>query len=185
MAGWRRTPPTTCPYFTSDALKLILLRHAKSSWDDFTLDDHDRPLNDRGRASATGIGLWLNLHGHIPEIVACSTAVRAQETVELVCTAASASPDTQFEPGLYLASPDRILREAHKSQAGTLMLVGHNPGMAELAASLVRDAPHHKDFLRFPTASTLVLEFDVAQWRDARSGHGTVVDFVTPRDLAE
>lgn len=184
MADCLNTPPTTCPSFTSDALKLILLRHAKSSWDDFTLDDHDRPLNDRGRASATAIGMWLRAQGHLPDAAACSTAERAKETLELAATAAKVNPETTFEGGLYHASPDRILRQIHKSRAGTLLLVGHNPGYAELASMLVSHAPAHKDFRRYPTASTLVVNFDVAQWRDAKLGQGEVVDFVTPRELA-
>jgi phosphohistidine phosphatase len=166
-------------------LKLILLRHAKSSWDDFTLDDHDRPLNGRGRAAAQLIGAWLRAKDHLPDLVACSTAARAQETLEMVCDAAQISPQTTMEEGLYHASPDRVLRQIHKSKPGTLLLVGHNPGFADLATMLVNHAPAHREFSRFPTASTLVVEFSGAEWRDARSGHGTVVDFVTPRELSE
>lgn len=166
-------------------MKLILLRHAKSSWDDFTLDDHDRPLNDRGRASAQLIGGWLKTNGHLPDIAVSSTAARAKETLDLSIAAANTTPQITLEAGLYHASPDRVLRQIHKSPSGTLLLVGHNPGFGEIASMLVTHAPHHKDFARYPTASTLVAEFDVTHWRDVKFGSGTVIDFVTPRDLAE
>jgi phosphohistidine phosphatase len=166
-------------------LKLILLRHAKSSWDDFTLDDHDRPLNDRGRAAARTIGAWLREKNHLPDRVACSTATRAQETLELVCEAAQISPQADMVEGLYHASPDRVLRQIQKSKPGTLMLVGHNPGFADLAAMLARQAPAHREFSRFPTASTFVVEFPITEWCDAKFGHGSAIDFVTPRELTE
>ena len=166
-------------------MKLILLRHAKSSWDDFTIDDHDRTLNDRGRIGAQAIGAWLKSRGHIPTHAACSTAARARETYDLVCASADITPETVFESGLYHASPDRVLRQIHKSQGDTLLLVGHNPGYAELAAMLVNKSPHHTSFNTYPTAATLVLDFDVTTWRDAKPAQGSVLDFVTPRDLAQ
>lgn len=164
-------------------MKLILLRHAKSSWDDPILDDHDRPLNERGRGSATAIGQWLNRKGHHPDQVACSTALRARETCDLVSSAWAAPFEVTHVDGLYHAGPDRILREIRKYNAETLLIVGHNPGFAEVAEMLAHAPPDHADFHRFPTASTLVLTFELSKWADLKCQSGRVVDFVTPRTL--
>ncbi len=182
MADYRNTQPIICPFFTSNALKLILIRHAKSSWDDFTLDDHDRTLNKRGKASAVEIGKWLLKKGHVPVHIACSTAVRAIETCDRVAQAFGEVP-TVYEEGLYHASADRIMRQIMKSPAGDVMIVGHNPGFAE-AASLIAQSPvDHPDFRRYPTCATTVFEVDLTNWRDIKPGVSRIVDFVTPREL--
>ena len=184
MADCRNTLPITCPYFTSNALKLILIRHAKSSWNDFTLDDHDRPLNKRGEASAIEIGKWLVARGHAPQQITCSTATRAIETCDRVAQAFEDVP-VHFEEGLYHASVDRILRQIHKSGTGDLMIIGHNPGFAEAASTLALAPVDHPDFRRYPTCATTVFEFGATRWRDIKAGQGHILDFATPRELTK
>ena len=165
------TPPGHC--------RLILTRHAKSDWDDPTLPDHDRPLNDRGRRSARALGDWLARRGYDPEEVLCSSARRTVETWERVSEAVfETRPDLRLEPQLYHASPDVMLRVLQSATAPTVMMIGHNPGIAEFAAMLPARPPLSPEFRRYPTAATLVADFQAARWAEVRSGQGSVLDFV-------
>lgn len=164
-------------------LRLILMRHAKSGWDDPTLDDHDRPLNDRGRRSASAIGKWLSEHRYVPDVVLSSTSQRTRETWGLIQQEVPAT-EVQFLPALYLASPDVILGAIQNTVgAQTLMVLGHNPGTAYLALSISSASPDHAQFQRYPTAATTVFKFDQTSWNDVGPAHGRVLDFVVPRDL--
>lgn len=163
--------------------RLILIRHAKSSWDDFDSDDHARVLNDRGRASATAIGAWLAKNGYIPELVLCSDAARTTETLSLIRPAFPAPPKVKFRSGFYHASPDHMLDVLQRQIAGTVAIVAHNPGIGALACGLAATRPNDTDFARYPTAATTVLDFDVDNWAQVRAGQGTMVDFATPRSL--
>ena len=159
--------------------RLILTRHAKSSWDDPTMADHDRPLNDRGRRSALALGDWLASRGYEPEEVLCSTSRRTQETWERVAAAAlEVRPIMRLEPGLYHASPDRMLAILRTATQPTVMMLGHNPGIAEFAAMLPARPPLGPEFRRYPTAATLVVDFQADSWADVRPGEGSVMDFV-------
>ncbi|MGI9391400.1 MAG: SixA phosphatase family protein [Boseongicola sp.] len=160
-------------------LKLILMRHAKSSWDNPTLDDFDRPLNARGNRDAPRIGRWLVDQGFTPEKAICSSAVRAKQTLDSL----GLQMPVDYLPELYMASPDRILGAIQGEIGNTLLVVAHNPGMSMLAANLVSDPPNHKRFDDFPTASTLALSFEIEDWSSLRSGTGSVLEFVTPHDL--
>lgn len=159
--------------------RLILTRHAKSSWDDPGVPDHDRPLNARGRRSALELGDWLASRGYDPEEILCSTSLRTCETWEWVSSAIlEVRPNLRHEAGLYHASPDKILDILRTASAPTVMLIGHNPGIAEFAASLPARLPMDPDFRRYPTAATLVVDFQVESWADVRPGEGSVLDFV-------
>ena len=118
--------------------KVILLRHAKSSWDDPTLDDHDRPLNKRGRAAAPVIGAWLEYRNHKPDMVLCSSAARTRETVHGVQQSMPRLPSPVVEAELYHASPGDM--RARLSQlpddVECVMIVGHQPGLGALARRL-------------------------------------------------
>jgi phosphohistidine phosphatase len=161
--------------------RLILTRHAKSAWDDPALDDHDRPLNKRGGAAARALGDWLASRGYEPEEVLCSTAVRTRETWDrLAATPLEVLARIRVLPELYHASPDTMLDLLRTATADTVMILGHNPGIAELAAMLPATRPADASFRRYPTAATLVLDFQIASWRDADSGLGSVLDFYTP-----
>ncbi|UXU73734.1 MULTISPECIES: SixA phosphatase family protein [unclassified Paracoccus (in: a-proteobacteria)] len=159
--------------------RLILTRHAKSSWDDPTQPDHDRPLNDRGRRSARELGDWLASRGYEPEEVLCSTAERTRETWAKVAMAPlEVRPLLRFEAGLYHASPERMLALLHTATAPTVMMIGHNPGIAEFAAMLPARPPMDPEFRRYPTAATLVVDFQADQWSEVQPGQGSVLDFV-------
>ena len=159
--------------------RLILTRHAKSSWDDPAQPDHDRPLNDRGRRSARELGDWLASRGHEPEEVLCSTAERTRETWACVAMAPlEVRPPVRYEPGLYQAGPEKMLAILRTATAPTVMMIGHNPGIAELAAMLPARVPLDPDFRRYPTAATLVVDFQIGGWGELRPGEGSVMDFV-------
>ncbi|RMA41292.1 SixA phosphatase family protein [Rhodophyticola porphyridii] len=164
------------------SLTLILIRHAKSDWDDPTLDDHDRPLNERGRRDAPRIGAWLRAKGHVPVAAMISTAVRAAETwARLGFDTVQAS----YHHRLYHAPAPVMLGTlaTARSDAPVVAMVGHNPGIAECAERLLAHSPDHARFSDYPTCATLVARFDAANWSDIHWGTGTVLDFATPHDL--
>lgn len=159
--------------------RLILTRHAKSSWDDPTLSDHDRPLNDRGRRSALALGDWLASRGYEPEEVLCSSSRRTQETWQGIESAAlGVRPVVRIESGLYHAGPDKMLNILKSASGQTVMVLGHNPGIAELAALLPAGVPLDPDFRRYPTAATLVIDFQIDDWSQVVPGTGGVMEFV-------
>ena len=164
-------------------LRLILMRHAKSSWDNKG-DDHARPLNNRGRNAATTIGHWLAAKGYVPDIVLCSNAERTAQTWARVSAMLAALPDVQFEQSLYLATAEKLFQVLLQVQdAETVLILAHNPGIAVLAAALADRAPAHRHFDDYPTAATTVLYFATDSWENVTPGTGQVVDFVVPRDL--
>ncbi|MCU4654088.1 histidine phosphatase family protein [Roseibacterium sp. SDUM158016] len=164
---------------------LILIRHAKSDWDDAALDDHDRPLNIRGLQSAPRIGAWLSRMGVKPEAVLCSTARRTRETWAGIASRLPHAPEPEFRRSLYLAAPSEILSAIRDSDAGTLAVIGHNPGIGALAWSLCRTQPEHPKFGLYPTGATLILQFEAPHWADIMPGMGLVAGFAVPRELPD
>lgn len=159
--------------------RLILTRHAKSSWDDPAQPDHDRPLNARGRRSARELGDWLASRGYEPEEVLCSTAERTRETWAGIAMAPlEVRPHIRYEPGLYHAAPEKMLEILRSASAPTVMMIGHNPGIAEFAGMLPARAPLDPDFRRYPTAATLVVDFQIDDWSELAPAQGSVLDFV-------
>ena len=163
--------------------RLILMRHCKSSWASADLADHDRPLNARGARSAAALGAWLRDAGHQPDLALVSTSRRTQETfggLDLTCPVALSS-------ALYHASAEAILREieAIPEDVLTLLVIGHNPGFAEVAWRLARTAPAHPRFCDYPTGATTLFDLDLACWTDITWGKGNARDFVIPRALLE
>ncbi len=164
--------------------RLILMRHAKSDWDDPALADHDRPLNNRGRKVARLMGGWLLAQALIPDVALVSSARRTRETWEgLTADWPRPLPEVRFLQELYTAPPAQVMDFVARETAPTLMVLGHNPGLAEVAQRLVAEPPAHPKFARFPTGATLVAEFDAADWADAVRGRGRASIFVVPRDL--
>lgn len=163
--------------------RLILMRHAKSDWDDPALSDHDRPLNTRGRKAAHALGRWLREQGLIPDVALVSTATRTRETWDGLAAEWSAPPEASLLPELYNADPEAMLALLRKAEAPVVLVLGHNPGLAELAHRLVAEAPDHPKFARYPTGATLVAEFDTDTWADIRPGLARALAFVVPRDL--
>jgi phosphohistidine phosphatase len=157
---------------------LILLRHAKSDWPD-GVPDSERPLAKRGRHDAPAMGRWLRDHGYRPDVVLCSTARRTRHTWDLVAPELGGSPSVTFEPRAYAASAATLLylvRELPDGCRGAL-LIGHNPGIEELAANLDSGALA----IRFPTAAVAVFGF-TGDWPDLDSVTlgARLVDFATP-----
>ena len=159
--------------------RLILLRHAKSSWDDPRQTDHDRPLNKRGRRSAKAIGTWLRETGITPDVILCSDARRTQETHERL----QIEGELRLRPDLYLASSDRILDVMQQAEGACVMIIGHNPGIGDFAQRLVTAPPPHARFADFPTAATLVVDIPMMDWMAGHFGTSKVVNFITPREL--
>jgi phosphohistidine phosphatase len=167
---------------------LYLLRHAKSSWKDETIEDLDRPLNKRGRAAAKAIGEYLARQKIVPAQVLCSSARRTRETLEGVQKALGDAVPARFEKGLYLADAAALLRRLRRLNDSfeSVMLIGHNPGLERLALVLAAqhdDEPRRQLQSKFPTGSLAVIETDVDRWADLKPGCGRIVAFVQARDL--
>ena len=118
--------------------QLILLRHAKSSWNQPDRSDHDRPLNARGRRQAPQVGAWLQEEDCLPDLVLCSSALRARETLAGVAGAVDWDAQVRIEPDLYGAEPEAVLELVAwlGDQAGCVLVLGHNPGLSLLASRL-------------------------------------------------
>jgi phosphohistidine phosphatase len=164
--------------------RLILTRHAKSSWDDPLTPDHDRPLNERGTAASADLGAWLASRGYVPDQVLCSDAERTRKTWSGIAPALPGTPILELKPALYHAGPDVMLAVLRHAAGETVMMIGHNPGIAEFAQRLVAHPPLSPDFAKYPTGATLIAEFAVDRWQDAGFGSGAVVEFTVPRELA-
>jgi phosphohistidine phosphatase len=174
---------------TGSAMKtLLLLRHAKSSWTDPRMDDHDRPLNDRGRMAAPVMGQFITDRGLVPDLVLCSTASRAQETLERASSLWPRKPKVISEKGLYLAAPHKMIERIRQvgPEVGRLLIVGHNPGFEDLSVELAGagdSAALRRMGEKFPTAGLAVIAFDISQWSKVERSRGTLLSFVSPRDL--
>ena len=188
--------------------RLILLRHAKSDWPD--VPDRDRPLAKRGRRDAPRIGRWLHAQGYQPDVVVVSAATRTLQTWDLVAPELGGSPAVHFEPRAYAASALTLLYLAQELPARyrTALLIAHNPGLSELAASLaappesdraagpastgpaatgpaatgpaVKDSP--RPAISLPTAAVAVFEF-TGDWPSLTPGHARLTNLTTPADL--
>jgi phosphohistidine phosphatase len=164
-------------------LRLILTRHAKSDWDNPLLRDHERVLNTRGQRAAPLIGRWLVGQAALPQEALISDAARTRETWALLSAEFPASVPARFLSALYHAGPEVMLNALQTATAQSVMMIGHNPGIAAFAAMLLADMPDHPQFARYPTCATLVAEFSAQRWRDIRFGTGMARAFITPREL--
>jgi phosphohistidine phosphatase len=178
---------------TSVGRKLVLLRHAKSAWPD--VPDHDRPLAGRGRRNAPVMGRWLRTNGYVPDQVLCSTARRARETWQLAQEGLGAAPAVSFERRVYEASAEQLLDLVRgvESAVTTLLIVGHDPAIQELAVMLARTTPPADgdgaaagalDRMRakFPTAAVAVLGL-TGSWDQLSPGTAQLAAFVIPREI--
>jgi phosphohistidine phosphatase len=172
-------------------LRLLLLRHAKSDWSG-KADDHARRLSARGKRTAPRIGAYMRAKCYEPKLVLCSTAERTKETLELVLPALSGQPQVRYDRSLYLAELPVLLAEirALASEASPLMVVGHNPGLEQLAIALALQAQSaaergrlQKLAQKFPTAALAVLDFEIVDWNGLKPGLGRLIDYVRPKDL--
>jgi phosphohistidine phosphatase len=173
---------------------LLLFRHAKAAQSAPDGKDHSRPLNERGRTAAAAMGEWLVAHPKIvPQLVLCSTAERTRETLRIV-TEQGVEAETRFERELYLAEPAAILARVAQVPPAVerIMVVGHNPGIHELARALVgmigaRPAARLAfDRMRdkFPTGALAAVAFPhVGRWTDVVPGKGRFESFIRPKDV--
>lgn len=156
------------------------MRHAKSDWGDARLDDHARPLNRRGRRAATALGLWLRKEGLIPDEILCSSAARTMET----CSRLGLPVPPRILGSLYLAEPEGMLADLRGATGRRVLMLGHNPGIADLAHVLAAAPATHERFLDYPTGATMVADLAIDDWSRAGPGTAMITHFVTPRDLS-
>lgn len=165
---------------------LHLPRHAKSSWKDPTLNDHERPLSKRGRAAAKAMAKHLERTRIAPDIVLCSTAVRAKQTLGHFAKRLRPAK-VVFEAGIYEA-PHRNLWKflwALPEQVQTVVMIGHNPGLNELALEVADTGSLNQlsSFEgKFPTGALATFSFD-GMWKDLQPHSAHLISFVQPRQL--
>ncbi|MBS1167700.1 MAG: phosphohistidine phosphatase SixA [Proteobacteria bacterium] len=167
--------------------RLFLLRHAKSTPALSGQKDFDRPLAERGRAATSAVGRHMANEGYVPDLVLCSPSARTRETFEELRPFLPDHVTVDYARDLYEASLGAMLKviTSHADSSERLLVVGHNPSIHRLAATLPGDGdPELLAQLeaRFPTASLAVIDFSVG-WHEVRQGSGRLVAFVTPADL--
>lgn len=168
---------------------ILLLRHAKSAWNTPNQSDHDRPLNDRGERAARLMADHIAAKAPRPDLILCSTAARTRQTLApLVKPLGSPAPPISLEKQLYLASESELLErlQALPEDVETVLLIGHNEGIGELAVALAGHGP--RDLLerlreKYPTGALATLHLPSGPW--SRLGPGTceLLAFVRPRDF--
>ena len=163
---------------------LYLLRHAKSGWEDPNLADFDRPLSARGEREAEQTSDLFAARGYQPSAVICSTARRTRETLAGLLPALAGDMSVEFTRQVYEADADRLLGIIHgvAETAGSLLLIGHNPGMEQLARALAGQgdvAAWSRLRAQYPPAGLTVLQFAGA-WSDIAPGTGLLLAFETP-----
>jgi len=153
-------------------IQLVLARHAKSDWADEGLDDHDRPLNARGRRDAPLMARLVSRRGVRPEVLLTSTALRAATTAEAFATEFEVEVTPQ--PGLYLASPQQLLAAARETAASEVMVVAHDPGMSALVSRLAdRD-------VRMVTSAVAIFTWHEGTWDDVDATTPDEFEVLTP-----
>lgn len=157
--------------------ELLIMRHAKSSWDPGYRTDFERSLNKRGRRAAPVMGAFLADHNMLPDLIVSSPAERAKQTTELAVGSAGYSGPVQFEKNIYAAFVTDLadIVRALPEDAERVMLVGHNPGFEDLVELLGGGA------VRMPTAAVAYIVLFVEQWRDVKAGCGVLQWLVTPK----
>jgi phosphohistidine phosphatase len=164
-----------------------LLRHAKSSWDDPSLSDRDRPLAPRGLRDAATMASHLATLDH-PQLVLCSAGLRARQTLAAVVPSLGITVEIRIEPELYTFDADVLSERLRRvdDEVASVMLVGHNPALEELALALgSQGALRDRLAQKFPTAALAAIEVPDGTWSSLREGTGEIVRFVVPKDLAE
>ena len=171
-------------------MRLLVLRHAKSEKAEPGLSDRERALNARGQADAATMGAYIARHGLAPNLALVSSARRTRETWARVAAALAEPPAPRYEQRLYNARADAILaviRELRDS-AHSVLLIGHNPGLHDLARSLIASGDvEWRERLNegLPTAGLVVIDFAANDWHKLHAHGGRLERFVTPRSLAE
>jgi phosphohistidine phosphatase len=167
--------------------RLWLLRHAKSSWDDPGLADADRPLASRGQAAAAAMAAYIAASDVRPQLVLCSPARRARQTLGAVLPELGDELEIRIESELYTFDADVLFTRLRSvdDRVASLLVVGHNPAFQELALMLTSTGVHRPDVeAKFPTGALATIELPAPSWTEVRSDAGTLVDLVVPRALA-
>ncbi len=156
---------------------LLLMRHAKSSWKDMELPDIERPLKKSGKKAAEKVGNHLEKKGLVPEIILCSTAVRARETAEELTDEIDFEGDVLFLDELYMAEPDKIIKSIveHGGDHASVMVIGHNPGLESTLQNMVHDVDS------LPTATVAQLVFNIESWDKLPKASGLLVSLWRPK----
>ena len=168
----------------------LLMRHAKSSWGDPSLEDFQRPLAPRGLDAAPRMAAYMRDQGLSPDHVICSAAVRALETWELMAPLFGGDISMASHEGLFHAGPRALLDALRRcpEDRGRLLLIAHSPGIESLAVALTGPGFDREVYGRlcakFPTAALAVIEFESDIWRGLGENGGRLTRFVVPRDLA-
>jgi phosphohistidine phosphatase len=173
---------------------LYVLRHAKSSWDQSELEDHDRPLAPRGRRAGQRLSRYLTERRVRPSLVLCSTARRAHQTLDLLLPGIGSPEEIHLERALYGAGAGELLVRLRRldDHDSSVLLVGHNPGLQHLAVGLARDRPADRCRsaavtelrARFPTGALATLE-STGPWGDLTWGGAHLTSLVVPRRLPD
>jgi phosphohistidine phosphatase len=167
-------------------VRLWLLRHAKSSWGDPEMEDVDRPLAPRGVRAADRMRDYLDAEGIRPELVLCSSALRTRETLGRILPGLGPELTVRIEPSVYSFEPDQLLDRLREVPAdvGSVMLIGHNPAMQELASVLASEGERLGELrAAFPTAALAELDVPIGSWDELTPGSGRLERFVVPREL--
>lgn len=159
--------------------ELIVMRHAKSSWKQPTLADHDRPLNNRGKRDAPRVAAYLETLDWLPDSIVSSDAERTRQTLELMCNRWSYRPPITWTRALYLAGWSEVYGVADRweSNIQRVMIVGHNPGWEALCAKLTGH------WQQMTTANVALLTGQGASWRQALLSSWELVQWVRPREI--
>jgi phosphohistidine phosphatase len=163
---------------------LYVLRHGKSSWKDESLEDHERGLAPRGVSASRVMAQYLSRAGVAPDLVLCSSALRARQTLELIHAGFKNRPVVLVEEALYHAGMDDVLHQLREvpDQPEAVMLVGHNPTLQELVVALAASGTKlERAREKFPTAALAILTFE-GDWVDLGPGDARLRDFVRPKD---
>jgi phosphohistidine phosphatase len=166
--------------------RLWLLRHAKSSWDDASLPDRERPLAPRGKRAGEVIAEHVRDANIRPGVIVSSPATRARQTLELVLPGFPNDPEVVYDDAIYTFGEDAIIDRIRElpNDLESAMLVGHNPAFQEAALSLANTGKA-RDQVRskFPTGALATLDLDVDAWPEVAPGCGALIEFVTPKSL--
>lgn len=157
---------------------LFILRHAKSSWDDASLADFDRPLNPRGLKAAPLVGETVRKNKFQIDLIISSPAKRAEQTAVLVREAGKIEAEIQFDDRVYEASPQRLLQILSEpdDKITSVMLVGHNPGLEGLLKMLTQKIE------AMPTAALAVVDLKIDDWKEIHLDCGNLRTLIRPKD---
>ena len=160
--------------------RLLLLRHAKSSWDDQNLADFDRPLNDRGKAAAPFMGELIAARDLIPDEIVSSPAKRAVQTATLFKDSGGFEVPIRLDERIYEAGPQTLKHvvSEFREELDVVMMVGHNPGFEGFVSLLTGNQES------MPTAAVAVIDLNIDKWSDVKNGEGGLIEVIRPKEQA-